>query len=65
MFTESYGLSELMLLVDDPSPTVGFEGNLFDKHFAPWPLRFYVLCDGAVVSFHTHFAIFVPNTVLM
>lgn len=56
-FMKNYGFVEggLRLLVDNPEPCVlvgpecypiTVEGNSFERVFAPWPLRFYVIGEG-------------------
>ena len=37
------GGGRLDIFIDDPE-----RGETFEKHFAPWPLRFFVLQDGCV-----------------
>ena len=53
-FGREYSLSDIPLLVDDPTVRTNRMGeplaDVFEKHFAPWPLRFYVLLNGHVVS---------------
>ena len=43
-FGVDFNLSEVPLLVDDPAT------ESFEKSFAPWPLRFYILGNGKVVN---------------
>jgi len=45
-FTAEFNMAAMRLLVDDPS---GPEAEAFERHFAPWPLRFYILARGHVV----------------
>lgn len=57
-FAERYGLNEIRLLVDTPEnyPHTTAEdskiilGNSFERNFAAWPLRFYVIVDNIIVS---------------
>jgi hypothetical protein len=63
-FAERYGLSEIRLFVDSPEdhsinhslPSGPEEeariikGNSFERNFAAWPLRFYVIVNGIIVS---------------
>ena len=64
-FVKSYGLGDLPLYIDDPEDrclhaALGGErggteggvimGNSFERTFAAWPLRFYVIVDGVLVS---------------
>lgn len=43
-FTARFGLGpELTVLVDDPE-----KGNPFEKAYAPWPIRIYVIENGKI-----------------
>ena len=50
-FTRDYNLSSIPILVDDPECASGRESESFEKHFAPWPLRFFILAEGVVVCY--------------
>lgn len=48
-FVNSYGMNNFHLLVDNPEKiSDSIDGDQFEKQFAPWPLRFYILGDGLV-----------------
>lgn len=48
-FVDSYGMNNFRLLVDNPEKGPNsIDGDLFEKAFAPWPLRYYILGDGLV-----------------
>lgn len=43
----------MRLLVDNPEPVLlnsgqSFESNSFERLFAPWPLRFYVILNSKI-----------------
>lgn len=54
-FMRDYGVSEsgIRLLVDNPEPVLLSSGqsiqpNSFERIFAPWPLRFYVIMNSKI-----------------
>ena len=42
-FREKYSVTHCMTLVDNPET-----GNPFERTFAPWPIRFYVVLNGRI-----------------
>lgn len=56
-YMKDYHLDDcgMRLLVDNPEPITlpsgrRIEGNSFERIFAPWPLRFYILMNSKIVS---------------
>jgi hypothetical protein len=63
----------MKLLVDNPELTTlqsghVIAGNSFERVFAPWPLRFYVVTNSkivsAVTSFWSHISFFLSSVEL-